>query len=123
MAERKSQGFFIGLRAGRWIMSIRPKRYKVSAVIKFSVDDIIARTRREAKQTVKDAPGDNAEFASRQGTVEILEIDAEPIALVSKEEYEEEGGEDRFDEPWNPAWDKKPLRANPSARAAQGPNG
>ena len=68
-------------------------RYKVSGKVSFFVDNIVAKSPKEAKEIVTEDIGAELDAADVDGNVEILEVKVEPLRPATKKEvidyYEE----------------------------------
>jgi len=82
-------------------MAKQTYRYKATGVIKFSVEDLIFETEKEARESIYDDPDGNVEWAHKNGTCEVLEVHTEKIEPCNEDEYykkywetfEEKGGQ------------------------------
>lgn len=66
-------------------------RYKATGVIKFSVEDLIFKTEKQARELIYDDPGGNVEWAHEKGTCEVLEVQVENLGPCDEETYRKTG--------------------------------
>lgn len=81
-------------------MAKQAYRYKATAVIKFSVEDLFHETEEEAREIFCDDLGGELEWAQKNGNTEILELSIENLGPGDADEYfkkywEEEGNHDK----------------------------
>jgi hypothetical protein len=62
-------------------------RFKATATVKFSVDDLFCETEQEARAMIYDDPGGNVEWAHEHGICEVLEVNVENLGPGDKVAY------------------------------------
>jgi len=64
-------------------------RYKVTGIVKFSIDDIVVENPQQAINQVTADINDDVAFAAEQGNIEIVELNSEDLGLCDKDKFYE----------------------------------
>ena len=83
----KSYGFFIGLGQGGRVMGEELRRYKLSGVIKFSDDQVIAENLEEAKEVLAEVDVNVCGGTSSCTKIELIESKIEDLGLCDMDEF------------------------------------